>query len=103
MAQVSGQSCGQATRTTSLMASFYVEQLYPVAHRRARLALQVREAADICGGNDIRSARLQRRELAASHLAPHRRLGERITAGGAGARGFVIHSLPLVARPGMQP
>src|SRR6185503_3124924 len=56
MAQVSGQSCGQATRTVSLMRSFYVEQLEPMAYRALRSALQVRQASNVGRGDDIRFA-----------------------------------------------
>src|SRR5436305_11965690 len=102
MAQVSGQSCGQATRTVSLIASFYVEQLDPVAHRRACRTLQMRETTDVRGGNDIRSAGLERRELAAAQLARDRGLQKRIGTGGAAANVPVIHRRQPVPRPHQQ-
>src|SRR5437764_13380904 len=78
IAQVSGQSCGQATRTTSLMPSFYVEELDPVAHRCGGGALQVREAADVRGGNDIWRSSREGGELAAAQLPGNLRLEERM-------------------------
>src|SRR5712664_2327732 len=104
MAQVSGQSCGHAARTTSrtvsLMPSFYVDELDPVAYRRRGAALQVREAADVRGGDDIRAAGLERGELAPAQLAGNRRLQERVGPGRAAAEMGVIHRLQCV--PGMR-
>src|SRR3954471_14694561 len=99
MAQVSGQSCGQATRTVSLMTSFYVEQLDPMAHRRPRAVLQVIQAADVRGGNDIRAAGLERLELAAAQLGRDLRMQERIGAGRAATQMRVLHRRKRVTSP----
>src|SRR5579859_4937996 len=100
MAQVSGQSCGQATRTVSLMSSFYVEQLDPMAHRRRRAGLQVVQAADVRGGNDIGRSGLERRELAAAQLARDRGVQQRVRAGRAATKMGVVHADEGVASLG---
>jgi 4-amino-4-deoxy-L-arabinose transferase-like glycosyltransferase len=46
-----------------------VEQLDPVAHRRRGSGLQVREAADVRGGDERGLARFERRDLVAQELA----------------------------------
>src|SRR3989442_1074694 len=97
MAQVSGQSCGQATRTVSLMASFYVDELDPVAHGRCARRLEMRETADVRGGNDIRAPSLERGELAAAQLAGNRRLQERVSARGAAAEVRIVYCGQLIA------
>src|SRR4051812_22845656 len=66
MAQVSGQSCGHATRTVSLMRSFYVEQLDPMAYRALGATLQVAKTTDVRGGDNIRFA--ERSQLARTQL-----------------------------------
>src|SRR4051812_14457762 len=102
MAQVSGQSCGQATltmsgETTSLMRSFYVQQLDPVLHRRRARALQMAQAADVGGGDDLRRTGVERRELAAAQLAGDLGVQERVRAGGAAAKVRVVYRRELIA------
>src|SRR3954463_6144442 len=98
IAQVSGQSCGQATWTVLVIASLYVDEFYPMPHRRRGAALQVREAAYVRCRDERRPRRLQRGELARAQLAGNDGLRERIGAGGAAAKMPVVHRCQLVAR-----
>src|SRR3954465_4035043 len=98
IAQVSGQSCGQATWTVLVIASLYVDEFYPMPHRRRGAALQVREAAYVRCRDERRPRRLQRGELARAQLAGNDGLRERIGAGGAAAKMRIVHRRELVAR-----
>src|SRR5687768_10928578 len=106
MAQVSGQSWGHATRTTegadALMQSLYVDELDPMPHRRAARRLQVREAADVRGGDDVGATGLERAELAGAQLARDFRVQQRVGAGGPAAEMRVVHRLERVSGRGQQ-
>src|SRR5256885_1272483 len=91
IAQVSGQSCGQATWTVLLITSLYVDEFDPMPHRRRGAALQVREAADVRRRDERRPPGLQCRQLARAQLARNGGLGERIRAGRAAAKMCIVY------------
>src|SRR5215472_16849776 len=64
------------------------EQFDPVTHRQCRAAAQMREAADVCGRNDLRPARLEHGHLGAQQLPGELWLQQRVSAGRAAAAGI---------------
>src|SRR5215471_8983312 len=65
------------------------EQLDPVVHRQRRAAAEVREAADVGGGDELRRAGFERRYLGAQQPRCQLGLQQRVRAGRAAAAAAV--------------